>query len=121
MRSRGDILEASNRAKNAGKHFIIFFDGYDDTNFIGCMVTHLESDNNVKMYQSHFNKTDNNGMNYKFQFDNTNLVIAKLYKVESWGPFDKIGELTTEGITFVEQTIQELPAETWEEYLIRTN
>lgn len=120
MRKRGDILEASNRAYDAGRHYIVFYDGYDDTNFIGGMVTHMPSHKNAVMNQSHFYRTDSGGNNYKFQFDNSNLVIAKLMKFEAWGPFTKVGELTPEGINFVEITIGDLNSETWEEYRERT-
>ncbi len=41
-------------------------------------------------------------------------------KFEQWGPFAKIGQLTNSGISFVENNIDNLPAETWEAYLART-
>lgn len=119
MRQRGDILEASNRARNAGRHYIVFYDGYDDVNFIGGMVTHMESDKNVPMSDIHFEKTSEDGNDYKFQFENTQLVIAKLMKFEAWGPFTKVGKLSDEGVQFVESIIDNLPQETWEEYLYR--
>lgn len=120
MNQKGNILEASNRAFNAGKHYIVYFEGYDDINFIGGMITHMPSKKNIKMADSHFKKLDESGTNYKVQFDNTNLVIAKLKKFINWGPFTKVGELTNEGITFVEKTIGHLNEETWEEYVERT-
>ena len=117
MRQRGDILEASNRACNAGRHYIIFYEGFDDINFIGGMVTHMKSDRNIAMSQKHFEKNDEAGNKFKFQFKNTQLVIAKLMKFETWGPFRKVGALSKDGIQFVEKAIDGLLKETWEVYL----
>ena len=119
MRQRGDILEASNRARDAGKHYIIFYEGFDEINFIGGMVTHMESERNIAMSENHFEKNDKLGNGYKFQFENTQLVIAKLMKFETWGPFTKVGALSEAGMQFVQNIIDDLPLETWEEYLHR--
>ena len=120
MRERGDIFEANDRGYHAGKHYIIFYSGNSDIDFIGAMVTHSQNEKNVQMSEQHFENISEDGTQYKFQFDNTNLVKAKLFKFESWGPFTKIGKLTDSGIKFVEKTIDHLPAETWEEYKERT-
>lgn len=120
MRKRGDILEANDRRFNAGRHYIIFYDGYNDENFIGAMVTHTENEKNVPMDSTHFEKADADGNEFKFQFEDTNLVKAKLMKFEKWGPFDKVGALTISGIQFVEKTIDSFVPETWEEYIERT-
>lgn len=121
MFKKGDIIEAENRAIDAGLHYIVYYSGFDDKNFIGGMLTHTFSNKNKQMHVSHFHATNENGAKYKFQFENTHLVIAKLMKVESWGPFKKVGALTEEGITFVTETIDKLSSETWEEYLLRTS
>src|SRR5688572_9149082 len=119
MRTIGDILEAKDRSKGAAEHFIIFFDGPENGDFIGGMVT-SQINKNVPMKEFHFEKNAENGNQYKFQFKNTNLVIAKLIKFDKWGPFTKIGKLTNLGIKFVESTIGHLHEETWEDYLLRS-
>ena len=121
IRERGDILQASNRSFDAGWHYIVFYEGYDDVNFIGAMVTHLQSDKNIAMAEFHFENIDENQKGYKFQYDNTNLVVAKLKKFIDWGPFVKVGKLTKDGNDFVSQVIDHLNEETWEEYCERTN
>jgi hypothetical protein len=120
MANRGDILKATKRGKNAGKHFIIFYENHDTRNFIGAMITHSEDSHNIPMDKTYFHEKDAAGNNYKVVYDNTFLVNAKLMKFESWGPFQKVGELTSEGVEFVESIIDGLSAETWEEFLIRT-
>jgi hypothetical protein len=52
-------------------------------------------------------------------FKNSKLVPAKLYKPENWGPFEKVGQLSADGIAFVEEKIGHLDAEYWEEYILR--
>ena len=68
MRKKGDILKAKNRGYNAGKHYIVFYEEYDGRNIIGAMITHSQNDKNVSMSESHFEKVDENDIQYKFQF-----------------------------------------------------
>ena len=120
IRQQGDILEAKKRDKTAGRHFIVYYEGYSEENFIGGMITHLEDKRNIPMNKSHFELYDKNDNKYKITFDNTNLVVAKLIKFESWGPFTKVGRLSQKGIEFVTENIGELNSETFEEYKHRT-
>jgi hypothetical protein len=48
---------------------------------------------------------------------NTHFVNARLLKKNKWEPFRKIGEITPEGIEFVEQNIIGKDEESWEDYL----
>lgn len=45
---------------------------------------------------------------------------TNLFKLQDWGPFTKVGELTDRGIKFIEATIDDLHPETWDDYLART-
>ncbi len=117
---KGDILEASNRSLKAGKHYIVYFDEGDDINFIGAMLTHMESEKNSAMSNEHFKTNDSKGNPFKFQYDYTYVVIAKLKKFHAWQPFTKIGELTESGIHYLEYIIGPLEAETWDDYLKRS-
>lgn len=119
-RSIGDILEASNRSYKAGKHYIIFYDGYDDNEFMGGVLTSTDNfPENILMNEYHFINTDENGNDFKVTYKNSKLVPAKLYKPENWGPFEKVGQLSAEGIAFVEDKIGHLEAEFWEEYILK--
>lgn len=119
MFQKGDILKASHRAIDEGRHFIVYFEGYSDENFIGGMITHSELYGNVKMEDEHFEKENEKGEKYKVTYDNSYLVNAKLMKPEIWGPFEKVGCLTENGKTFLENTIGELKSESFEDYLKR--
>jgi hypothetical protein len=119
-RKIGDILEASNKSKGAGIHYIIFYQGYNDIEFMGGMLTSTELfPQNILMNDNHFVEKDEKGKDFKVTFKNSKLVPAKLYKPENWGPFDKVGQLTELGIAFVEENIGHLEAEFWEEYILK--
>lgn len=110
----GDILEATHREKKKGFHPIVFISGSSEDNFIGVMITHHEDKTkNVKMKSSHFETGQ------KISYDNTYLVRGKFIKPEVWGPFNKIGQLTPEGLNFVNEQINGLPEETFSKYFAR--
>lgn len=46
-------------------------------------------------------------MNYKFKFNNTHFVNQLLIKLGNWGPFNLKGNLTIEGISFIEDKLTE--------------
>lgn len=115
--NRGDILEATERRITEGYHYIIYYDSERwGENFIGGMITRSNINDNAPMLPSHFKLNDDNGDKFKIVYDNSHLVRAKLKKLDNWGPYKKVGELTSEGITFVEQTIGNLTAMKFSRY-----
>ncbi|ATP56235.1 hypothetical protein CPT03_07015 [Pedobacter ginsengisoli] len=110
----GDILKANICDRNNGFHPIIFIDGNSDKDFIGAMITHSDYNNvNVLMDESHFKST------FDFKFENSYLVLGRFIKPEEWGPFKKIGELSHVGLEFVNESINNLPMETFNDYFNR--
>jgi len=116
MFKKGDILEATYRELTKGYHYIIYYEGFSQSDFIGGMITHSDINQNVKMTIDHFEVTDFHGKPYKIGYDNTYLVLAKLVKPEVWGPYRKVGELSAEGIIFFEDHIGGLRYETFANY-----
>lgn len=116
---RGDILKATDQRLNKGFHRIIYLSPNSASDFIGAMVTHGAVGDNILMDISHFVQS-NQGTSYEFQFDDTYLVQAKLLKFENWGPFTKVGQLSDEGIIFVNSIISKLRSETFRNYNKRT-
>lgn len=57
---------------------------------------------NIPMKDKHFEKKDDNGNLYKFQYHNTHLIKKNLSKDNVWINPTPIGQLTLEGIHFVE-------------------
>lgn len=100
-------------------HPIIYLGEHDGDSFIGAMLTHsLKPSKNVGMKDAHFQSRNEKGVGYEFQFSNTRLVGMRLLKKRDWAPFRKVGELTTEGIRFVESIMGNKKAIFWEDYLI---
>lgn len=115
---KGDILRGLKRGRDAAYHFIIFLDGTNNDSFIGGVLTHSNKyKNNTLMTEEHFQKTTEGGKKYEFEFDNTHLVKGRFIKLQDWGPFTKIGELTKEGINFVDSETKDLKPELWDEYI----
>ena len=110
----GDILLATHREIKKGYHPIIFISGKSVYDFVGGMITHEAlADRNVKMKVSHFEP------NLEVTYDNSYLVKGHFIKSEEWGPFEKKGQLTPEGLEFVLKVISELPMETFGKYFAR--
>ena len=99
---KGDVLRGAkeHRGKTEALHPIVFLDA-DGNDFIGAVLTHtgvFRGTQNTPMFESHFERTSEDGGEYNFKFENTHLVVGKFIKFESWGPYEKVGELTSEGI-----------------------
>ncbi|MEA9414301.1 hypothetical protein [Flavobacterium sp. PL02] len=116
MFEKGDILEATYRELIKGKHYIVYYKGFSQDDFIGGMITHSDVNGNFKMDANHFEIHNANGHLYKVTYDNSYLVQAKLIKPRDWGPFMKVGELSLAGIIFFENSIGELQSETFANY-----
>lgn len=114
----GDILKGTKRSRDAALHFIVFLDGRDHSSFVGAMLTRSNRyGDNVLMSENHFSKNDNAGKPFEFQFDDTHFVNRKFIKLQDWGPFEKIGELTPEGIEFISSKVGSMEPILWDDYL----
>ena len=69
------------------------------------------------MKKEHFDEMDTDGKKYKFTFDKTWVVGKCFFKPREWGPYTKIGELSTEGIKFVESIVHNQPTIHWADYV----
>lgn len=110
----GDILVATHREIKKGYHPIVFISSNSKYDFIGAMITHETiADRNVKMKESHFENE------FEITYDESYLVKGRFIKSEEWGPFEKKGELTREGLDFVLENIYKCPIETFAKYFAR--
>lgn len=115
--NNGDILKSDHRD---AIHPIVFLDGYDDSFFIGAMITSSGPNSypdNVLMKETHFCMTDKCGKEYETRYGPSYLVDAKLLKRLEWQPFRKTGQLTDFGIEFINKITHEKHPIVWEEYL----
>ncbi|TCD12972.1 hypothetical protein EZ449_02695 [Pedobacter frigidisoli] len=104
---KGNILWSDNNLNKSGRraHYMVFIKPHDAHYFVGAMITHAKGFNNIELEENHFEKSDANGKNYKVYFDRSLIVGNPLFKSLEWRPFEKVGQLTEEGIAFVENEI----------------
>jgi hypothetical protein len=103
-------------------HKIVYLKGKNYRAFIGAVLTHAgppKYSDNVLMRKEHFERVNEKGRPYEFKFDCTHLVKHQFLKLEGWGPFTKVGELTKHGIAFVQNMVGDCPAVEWDDYVAR--
>lgn len=116
---RGDVLYG--RKGSPAIHPIIFWEDFDETFFIGVMVTsNGEFETNIPLKPEYINSRDEKGVKFEFQYRNTNIVKAKLLKRKDWAPFRKIGEITEEGIHFIGKVVDFRHEILWEEFVLES-
>jgi len=109
MRTKGDILEGERT-----RHPIIFLKEENSDQFIGCIITHSgRYENNIGLKMTHFKQTDGLGNEYKIQFENSYFINLKIIKINDWGPFIKVRELTREGVSFIENYLNDNRPTLW--------
>ncbi|UII19392.1 hypothetical protein [Fulvivirga ligni] len=99
MYYKGDILEADKREFHQGRHKILIWGHYEEgSDFEGIILTHSSSkkySTNILLDSTHIAE------GYKFGWENTHFVNQLFIKLSEWGPFEKVGEMTEEGIMFI--------------------
>lgn len=108
-----------------GKHPFVFMDYQDGDYFIGCMLTSTKNSSqfpdNIALSAEHFKTYVNElgGKEYSVKFKNSNFVSACLVKRSSDVSSKEYGELTKEGLMFIENEIMKKPKMSWDEFLER--
>ncbi|MCX6220499.1 MAG: hypothetical protein NTZ69_05885 [Bacteroidia bacterium] len=114
--NKGEIFRSVR--KTEAIHPIIFLNDIDNDFFRGGMLTSSgHFSDNVMMDPRHFKTHNLTGEKYELQFKDTHLVRVSLLKKREWAPFRKVGELTDEGIFFVEKCFETAKLVSWEEYI----
>jgi hypothetical protein len=86
-----------------------YYDGYGD--FHGIMLSSSgRYHDNIPMKEQHFE------LGYDKGYHNSHFVNRVFIKFEEWGPFHKVGRLTDEGISFIENNILQQDAEPFADY-----
>lgn len=116
---RGDILRGKLRNRDKAFHPIVYLGDEPSMGFVGIMLTKSEKfEDNIPLEQDHIEINDEGGSKYNFQHNNTHFVRLVLYKPNNWGPYTKVGRLTTKGINFVESKLPEMTPIYWEQVII---
>jgi|GEM_PF-811255 len=117
---KGDVLEGTDRRRKAARHYIIALEPYRPGDFIGVMLTSSnEYPENIPMKSEYIRTHADDETEFKFQFKNTHFVKGRFIKLESWGPFTKVGELTREGMDLVDEETKDLAPIPWDDYVAR--
>ncbi len=112
---KGEIIRGAKT-----KHPIIFIKRENQDSFIGCMLTHgtdKKFKGNTLFSKEHFRDRDDNGNVYDLTYSKSFFVDQRLIKEDEWGPFVKVGELTYEGIKYLEKNISHKKPISWKHYL----
>jgi hypothetical protein len=114
----GEILIGDNNLPIDGNHYIVFYKKIDGIDFQGCMIsTKPFHAINIKMDVTHFEVIDKEtNENWEITYTNSYLVPAKLHKFNKMGAFHKVGQLTQDGIEFMDNIIAEKEIKPWEIY-----
>jgi hypothetical protein len=118
---KGDIVLSKNPTydKTQLLHPAIVWDDKTsgDSDFTGIMLTKADAAkgyNNVTMAPEHFST------GFKIVYKQSHFVNQRFVKFASWGAFEKVGELTAEGIKFIEEKISTAPVIPFEIYIQKT-
>lgn len=91
------------------RHYFIYLDDYDNIDtFIGVMLTHaagIRNYNNISLSNEHIKEYDAIGNRYPFQFENSHIVPTYLIKDSNLPIGDVQGELTEQGLLFLNSVL----------------
>lgn len=121
MHKKGDILKTKKpvRIWNMDKEMyhaaVVWQDEYDGRgDFLGIMLTtDCRKSDNILMLENHFNET------LKFKFKESRFVNQLFYKLREWSRFIKVGELTEQGIVFIEENLTNTEPMLFSDYITR--
>jgi hypothetical protein len=103
-------------------HYIVFYDHLDGYDFQGAMITSKDYNNcNESLKEEHFFDKSITGEVYLVAYNNSYLVKAKLHKFHQMGDFIFVGLLTEEGVSFLEEVIDDMELVTWEQHCANNN
>lgn len=115
--NKGDIIRSKIKTTNRDElfHPAIVWDEsvVDGADFAGIMLTSSGPSNiydNIPMALEHFH------VGWTIGYRNSYFVNQLFIKFANWAPFEKVGQLTTEGIEFIESCISENPKEPFTSY-----
>ena len=113
--NKGDIITGLKT-----RHPIIYIEDIDNSTFRACIITHANDEqysDNIRMNNAHFKESDEHGNTFEISYDETFFFFFCLIKENDWGPYEKKGELTPEGIEYVERIIENKRAIYWDFYV----
>lgn len=114
---KGDILQGTNRGRNAAYHYIVYLGQSLNRAFVGVILTTSDKwHNNVPLSEDFFEREDEFGKSHKVQYNNSHFMRVKLDKPADWGPYRKVGQITAAGVEFIENHISGMRPIPYQEY-----
>ena len=105
----GDILYAKNNRNVGGIsfHYMIYLrpDPNSVDHFLGAMLTSSSGYSNIALKETHFEKHDAMGRKWKVSYQASFISSDLYHKKNDWKPFTKVGQLSKEGIKFIQNKI----------------
>ena len=99
-------------------HPVIFIEQKNKIEFFGIILTHSHVNkygDNVQMKHEHFEVYAEAGEKYHLQHDNILIPVKHVINNNDWGPFEKVGNLTSIGNEFIEEYIDDFEPLGWGE------
>lgn len=106
---RGDILVGDKRKYKQAYHPIVYMNGSSQAP-LAVIITHSPD------YACNVLLKDSYTLGYKGVLKPSYFIAHLIQKLPEWGPYTKIGELTTADLNRIEQEVAGHPAITYEEY-----
>jgi len=107
----GDILLGTSRARAEARHRVVYLSGSSE-NPVGVVLTHSNKfPCNIEMKPEHIESGTDKEPQY--------FVAHQIQKLSEWGPYERIGNLSSQGVGFVIANLSH-DIVTWDEYLTRT-
>lgn len=107
----GDILHGKNNRNKRGltPHYIIFLGSIPSNPdcFLGAMLTSSSDYSNIPLHVNHFDKADAQGNPWQVTYKHSFIVDELFFKKNDWRPFTKVGQLSTDGLLFVEKHLKD--------------
>lgn len=110
----GEIYRADNNFNENGiiDHYMVILSLEDpsETTFIGVMLTSSKKVEyaNIEIPMEYFKTENENGKKYAFPIKTTLLTQHKRIKYNNWAPFHLVGELTNDGLKFIQSIVSGL-------------
>lgn len=95
------------------RHHFVYWDNNGTKSYIGIMITHAVPEryaNNIPLMDSHFKE------GFKVENESSHFVACKLIKDVPISNLELTGELTAEGIEYIESHLFSVATITWAEY-----
>ncbi len=107
---KGEIVIGTLMSRDEAYHPIIYWEKHKDGAFYGLVLTHSKRNDNIFFPKEFI--TDGRLSNKE------SYIVGRFFiKPDEWGPYKRIGQISNEGINFIEKIIIDKQPLFWSEYI----